>query len=355
MVIAVFFGGKSCEHDVSVVTGFQAMSKLCGHVVLPIFITREGEWRLCKKNTPLSRYMKGKAAGKQCFLRAASPNLYVRGGRKKRVDAALICCHGVGGEDGCLQGVLETAGIPYTCSGVAASGVGLDKRLSKLVFGGAGLNQVAYEAIMYDEWTRNSAELTDKCEKIGYPLIVKPSRLGSSIGVGTANNREQLFSALCESFEWDNCVIVEKKLEDFVEYNCAVMRDGNGIIAGDVEKPLRFSEILTFADKYERGGFKGESAREFPASVSDELARTVRETAVAAYKAIGADGIARVDFLYANDTLYVNEINTVPGSLALYLLPSDALEKLLSRAVVAHREKSRLRYLFESGVRHGKK
>ncbi len=354
MVIAVFFGGKSCEHDVSVVTGFQAMSKLENHDVLPVFITREGKWRLCRKNTPLSSYMSGRAAGRECFLRAASPYLYVCSGRKRRVDAALICCHGAGGEDGCLQGVLETAGIPYTCSGVAASGVGLDKRLSKLVFGGAGLNQVPYAAVTYDEWTRDGNELTDRCETLGYPLIVKPSRLGSSIGVGTAFDKKQLVAVLGEAFEWDNCVVVEKKLEDFVEYNCAVMRGESGIIVSDVEKPLRWNEILTFADKYERGGFKGKSAREFPARISDELARKVQQTAVAAYEAIGADGVVRVDFLYSDGILYVNEVNTVPGSLALYLFPGDAIETLLSRAIAAHGEKSRLRYLFESGVRRGK-
>lgn len=359
MAIAVFYGGRSCEHDVSVVTGVQTLANFKTEGYVPVYIDRNGRWLVPDEWRILSAY-RGEIKGKRCFVKPRDRMLYIGRGRKyKRIDAAIICCHGAGGEDGELQGVLQSAGIPYTGGGIAASAVGLDKRLSRRAFAAAGLSVVEGITAERSEYENSLRALIERAAALTYPLIVKPASTGSSIGVSRANDGKELIKALNLAFEWDDAVVIERALSDFIELNCAVL-GGAGRVPepSEVEMPARLSEILSYADKYERGGLSGKGGRSFPADIPSELRAQVRSCAAAAFNAVNASGVARVDFLYdkASGTLFVNEINTVPGSLALYLI-GDARQTLATLVDIAKAEYDRREarsYRYESRIIHGK-
>lgn len=334
MKVAVFYGGKSCEHEVSIATGVQIMNAAAGYEILSVYVGRDGKWLNPKKATEISSYRSGAIKGKPCYAKAGDPAIYV-GRRRTAIDAAIICNHGYGGEDGCLQGILESAGIAYTGCGVAASAIGMDKRLSRRAFKDSGLKITEGFAVNRDRFSNDLRGVADVTAKLGYPVIVKPASLGSSIGVGVAHDIAEFLDLLSAAFRWDNAAVIERALPEPTELNCAVIGDEKCAEASLPERPLSAGEILGYADKYARGGFKGKgSGRKFPADIPEELAEKVREQAKIAFRAVGASGIARVDFLYSGGELYVNEINTVPGSLALYLFPEYRYGGLTGGAAV---------------------
>lgn len=355
MTVAVMFGGKSCEHNVSVVTGVQALGRFPkGHKAVPVYIDERGVWYTGKEYADMETYRdKGAQAGKEVHMRPASPYLYAKNGKKLcKIDCCLICNHGVNGEDGSLQGLLQLCGVPYTGSDVAASAAGMHKHMMKKLFAAANLPIVPYVVMRADEYVSDSYAALEKIKKtLSFPLIVKPCRAGSSIGIGIAHDYNELFAALRVALEWDNTAIIEQALTDFSEFNCAVLCGE----ASEVEKPIGWKEFLTYEDKYLT---KSESVgREFPARIDDTLREQIRTLAVEAYRAVGADGVARVDFLYADETLYVNEINTVPGSLSAYFYEGGeeyVIQKLIDRAVAAANEKKRLRYAYKPFRGEGK-
>lgn len=349
MKVAVFYGGKSCEHEVSVATGVQIMHAAEDCEILPVYVGRDGKWISPKRATDIPAYRAGDIKGKPCYVRSGDPAIYV-GRKRTEVDAAIICNHGYGGEDGCLQGILESAGIAYTGCGVAASAIGMDKRLSRRAFAAAGLKIAEGFDVGRDRFSNDLRGVADEAAALGYPVIVKPARLGSSVGVGIAHDLAEFLDLLSAAFRWDNAAVVERALPNPTELNCAVIGDEKTVEVSLPERPLGAGEILSYADKYARGGAKGKgSGRKFPADIPDELAGEVREAAKTAFRAVDASGIARVDFLYSGGTLYVNEINTVPGSLALYLFPEYRYggfvggAALIARLVAIAKENKRAR------------
>ena len=212
-----------------------------------------------------------------------------------KLDAALLCMHGILGEDGALQGLLAMCGIPYTGSDVLASALGMNKLFAKRAFEAAGLSVLPYNAVTRAEYeTDTHAALKKLVDTLGFPVIVKPCNLGSSIGISIATDSNSLFTALRVAFEWDDTVIVEKALEEFTEVNCAVLGDGGEITVSDTEQPVGWKSFLTFADKYS-GDVKA-TRHKIPAEVGDEINGRVSELAVRAFDAVGASGVARIDF-----------------------------------------------------------
>ena len=324
---------------------------------MAVYIDRNGVWKVPKHWNDLSAY-RNDISGKQCRAKSNEGRLQIgRLGRSVKIDIAVLCCHGGEGENGTLQAILENAKIPYTCSGISASAVGLNKVLAKQIFKSAGLNVVEYTQISHSEYENNLKGLIEKLKaEIGYPMIVKPTSMGSSIGVSKVANDKELISALSVAFEWDNNIIVERALKNFYELNCAVLKDKDEIIASEVEKPTSLDEILSYADKYERGGLTCKGGREFPASISSELSEKIKQNALIAYESIGASGIARIDFLVEGDDVYVNEINTIPGSLALYLFEneSETLQKIIEQGKLEHKNRKRINSTYASGIIKGK-
>ncbi len=348
MVIALFYGGKSSEHEVSVCTGRQIYELIKEHTVIPIYINSEGKWIAVDDISTRT--------GKSISITPGCDTLKIGRLKKVRPDVAVLCVHGAGGEDGSLQGILQSCNIAYTGSGITASAIGLDKGVSKKLFASASLPVIDYFLVSKSEFDGKLASIKKKAKTLGFPLIVKPLHLGSSIGVSKVVSESEFLTALSVAFAWDDGAIVEKAIENFTELNCAVLCGK----ASEVEKPARMDEILSYADKYERGAFKG-MGREFPAKITEKIKKTVQEYAVTAYNAIGASGIARVDFILNDDSgeLFVNEINTIPGSLALYMfggatgvgksgyLSGEALGAVIAQAKAEKAERDGRKYHFE--------
>ncbi|MDR0425646.1 MAG: D-alanine--D-alanine ligase [Clostridiales bacterium] len=359
MNIAVIYGGKSCEHNISVITGVQVLNAVKGHNVVPIYIDNRGIWHTGKNLGDINNYkQRGRLKTRRVYLKPGDGYLYAeRHKRLAAIDCAVLCNHGAGGEDGSLQGLLQLCGIPYTGSGVAASACGMDKALMKKLFKADRLPVVPYAAVTREAFDADIKAVFARLKKLGYPVIVKPASGGSSIGIGMAHDGKELLNALHVAFMWDNTVVAERALTDFVELNCAVLGDRETVITSEVEQPVGWSEFLSFADKYEKSKFKSENGgRLMPAAVPDETRAAVREAAERAFRSVGAAGVARVDFMLdrAADKLYVNEINTIPGSLAHYLFSFDGmdfsalLDRLIGLAVKEKERQDRLQFVYTS-------
>ncbi len=349
MTVAVIFGGKSSEHNVSIVTGVQALCDFPrGITAVPVYIDERGVWHTGKEYADIKLYsgLHGSYPGKVVHLRPSEPYLYTKNGKKIfKLDCCLLCTHGANGEDGSLQGLIKISGIPFTGSGVTASAAGMDKDIMKKLFKAAELPIVPYVTLSADEYVNDSYAALGKIKSsLEFPLIVKPRGAGSSIGIGIAHDYNELFAAVRVALEWDTVAVIEQALENFDEYNCAVLCGE----PSEVEKPVGWKEFLTYEDKYLS---KSENVkREFPAAISDELRDKIRDLAVKAYNAVGADGVARVDFLYCNGELYVNEINTIPGSLAAYFFAcgtSGVITKTIERAQKVAAAQKRLKFAYK--------
>lgn len=330
--VAVFYGGRSCEHDISIITAIQAMGYINDekYDVSPIYM-RDGNFYTgdCLDNIESYQNFNARKFTKLILINgifySRIKNLLIK---KFKPDVALICCHGGEGENGSLQGMLEMNNIPYTSSGVLSSALGMDKILSKMLFQGLMLNTVEEITVLRDEFKSNSNKTIQRIEALlKYPIIVKPSSLGSSIGIKRANNREELIEAITVASAFDNRIIAERALVDFIELNCAVVSDGKNIIVSEVERPISWQEYLTFEDKYLTGG-KGmsDSIRELPAKISETLYENIQSVSERLYTELDLSGVVRIDYLLAdNGKLFVNEINTIPGSLAFYLFEPKGL------------------------------
>ncbi len=340
-MIAVFFGGKSCEHDISIITGLQALSA-CRSACAPVYIDRDGVWWTGDGFDSVNAVKNKKFKGKSVHIRPGEPYLYCRNKRLFKIDAALVCMHGMLGEDGCIQGLFKMSGIPFTGSDVLASAIGMNKLYSKRVFEAAGLKVVPYMPITRTEYETDISVALEALDKsIGMPVIVKPCNLGSSIGISIAHDRHELFEALRVAFEWDDTVIAEKALEGFTEVNCAVLGESEfgECKPSDTEQPVGWKNFLTFKDKY--SGDVKSTRHKIPADIDAALDTEIKAQAVRAFTAVGCSGVARIDFMVKGADIYVNEINTVPGSLSSALFRSDMeFARLIDRLLELAKERS---------------
>ncbi|MBO4554511.1 MAG: D-alanine--D-alanine ligase [Clostridia bacterium] len=326
--IALIFGGRSLEHEVSVITAMQILNNLDKkkYAVEPVYM-KDGDFFVGGLDkidafVNFEREKHGKvilANGEFLLIKRNTVKKYFK------PDVAVVACHGGEGEDGTLQALLDFNGIAYTSPGVLQSAVCMDKDFSKQVFESMCLNVLPYETFFKEEFEEDSSKTIFSIESfLAYPLIIKPARLGSSIGIGVAKNREELLEKLEVAFKFDNKVVVETKLEDFVEVNCAAYFDGNAIRVSRTEQPMTDGDFLSFADKYERGGKMSGLERISPANVGS-LNLIVQAMTERIYRDFAMNGIVRVDYLVdtKRGKVYINEINTVPGSLAFYLFDVD--------------------------------
>lgn len=322
--IAVIYGGNSCEKDISVITAMQAMAALDKnkYKVFPVFWNNGFCIPEDSANIKVYARSDGSVIGKDATF--VGDNLYVIKRSKlkllAKIDCALLCTHGGLGENGALQGFLDVQGIPYTSSGVLASGIGMDKSMCKLVCKKLSLPILPYGALCEGE----SNEIVDKIlERIGFPVIVKPANQGSSIGINVCKTLEELETALKTAFYYDKKVVLEKALTDFKEINCACLRKNGKLYPSTLEEPIGWREFLTFEDKYMSGGkiTKSSAKRIFPAQMSDTDEKKIKNMTAKLYSALGCKGIVRCDFLIDKESgeIYLNEINTIPGSMAGYL------------------------------------
>lgn len=372
--VGVIFGGRSVEHDVSIITANQIMRAFDPerYEVVPIYISREGKWFSGDPLLEIKNYKNEIIAHKDVYEVILSPTVQHHGlilnplaGRFskseiKRLDVVFPAVHGTHGEDGTLQGLLELADIPYVGCRVLASAVANDKITTKAVLRQAGIPVVDGIGFRRDEWLDNpDAVIQRLTTELAFPMFVKPATTGSSIGIGRAADETLLRTSIDVAAHFDRRILVETAVTDAVEINCAVMGNGNNITASTLEQPVSWEEFLTYEDKYMRGSEGMKSAeRIIPAPLSAGLTERVKQIAIQAFKAIDGYGTARIDFLVRPDAdqVYLNEINTMPGSLAFYLweagqIPmSKLVEQMVDLAREAHAEKRRSSYNYQNDL-----
>ncbi len=329
--IALIFGGRSLESDISIITAMQTLSNINKSLfnVEPVYMY-EGDFYVKKLDSLDAFSVFNPIEHSKAILYKGEFYTVKRNGLVKyfKPDAAFICCHGGEGESGILQAILEYNGIAYTSPSVIASACGMDKALSKQLFEGMLLNTLPHEVVTREEFEEDAERTLQRLESfLTYPLIVKPSTLGSSIGITVAENHEQLDFALQVACRFDTKIIVEHKLTDFVEVNCAAFRDGDRIVLSDTEQPLTLNDFLTFDDKYMTNGKMSGGGHVIPADIGN-LELIVKANTERIYRELDLNGVVRMDYLVdkVRNKVYINEINTVPGSMAFYLFEGQGID-----------------------------
>ncbi|MBO8161382.1 MAG: D-alanine--D-alanine ligase [Thermosipho sp. (in: Bacteria)] len=359
--IAVIFGSKSVEHEISIITANQVFKAIDRHKynVIPIYINKKGIWYTGSILENLNNFkdikLIEKKAKKIRYFEKKDSNLVIKTSIKSyKVDLFFLTTHGTYGEDGTLQGFCEMFDIPYTGSGVISSSITMDKVLTKIILKEHGIPVIDFKYISKTEWLTSNNEFIKTCEnEFGYPMIVKPAKLGSSIGVTKVNSKEEFVDAAEVAFSFDDKILVEKYLENAKELNCAVMGYKNPIVSV-VEEIVKQNDLFDFSEKYISKGKKF-SNHKIPAEIDENLTQKIIETAKKTFKSLDCYGNIRIDFLY-KDELYVNEINSIPGALAYYLWQASGLtftqliDNLINIAEEVHKDKKNKIYSIDTNI-----
>lgn len=384
--LGVIFGGESVEHEVSIISAVQAMYKMDNekYEVIPIYITKNREWYTGEALKDIETYQD------LDLLKRYSTNvvLYAKGDRfilqnknglfkktVKELDMVFPIVHGTNVEDGVLQGYLQSIGIPFVGGDVYASVVGQDKIFMKQIFTCENLPISDYVWFYDTEYQEDDMKIVEKVEKLGYPVIIKPCTLGSSVGITVASNRDELKEAIDNAISYDNRIVVEKVVENLMELNISVLGNYENQQVSAIEQVMPTSKFLTYEDKYiGNGKTKGKSGVKFksskgmvsasrvvPAKINDELKNEIEEIAVKAFKALKSAGVVRIDFLVDTKTnkVYINEVNNIPGSLSFYLWEpigksySELLDDLINIGIKDYKRRTAKTHSFESNILKG--
>ncbi len=362
--IGVFFGGRSTEHEISVISASQAMHAINAekYDVVPIYISKQGKWYTGDALLDIQNYrntteLLNKVEEVYMEPSFGDYNLYKKkrglfgSNVVKRLDVVIPVLHGSNGEDGIFEGVLETIGIPYAGCNTLSSANGMDKITMKMILKSCGIPVVDFVWFTDKQWFSQRDSLIARIEsEIGYPVIVKPANLGSSVGIGRANNREELIEKIDNAEIYTTRIIVEDLVEDLQEINCSVLGDCDENQASVLEEPIKSGDILSYEDKYVGGtkGAKGMQAaqKRIPAELPDNETKRIQFLASETFRVLSCHGVSRIDMIIDRKTrdIYVNEINTIPGSLSFYLWEATGIsfeqlmDKLVELAIKRKRE-----------------
>lgn len=357
--IIVLFGGKSAEHDISLITANLVLNAIDyeKYNVYPIFIDENNHWFYSKnfKNNINKNFEKV-----EVFLKLGEKELYKKSvfGIKKLtlVDCAILCNHGLNGEDGTIQSVMELCGIPYTSPNPLSSGICMDKVIMKILLEKFEFNIVPYLYFNKTDFENSKSTIFEKVNsKLGYPVIIKPANLGSSIGISIAKNDDELEKSVETALFYDNKILIEKALVDFKEINCACLGNKEDVTVSSLEEPISYKEFLTFDEKYKSGNKKSVK-RIYPAKISNTIKEEIQHTSKEIFEKFELSGVVRIDFMVKDFIVYVNEINTIPGSLAYYLFEkenlsfSEVIDKLIDSAYKKETYKQNLTFAYQSNV-----
>lgn len=391
--VGVFFGGKSVEHEIAVITMSQAISALNPdkYEIVPIYISKEGVMYTGDDLLDLYSFKDMDVLLKRCYRVAV-----VNDGEKVKVikdpapligkklintiDVAFPIMHGTNGEDGTIAGFLNLLGIPYVGPDILASSVGMDKIIMKKVMKESGIPVVNYVAFYSMEYVKDEEKcLKEVEEKLRFPLIVKPGNLGSSVGIKKAKDMKELADAIEFAMEFSDRILVEEAVENLKEINCSVIGNLAETEASVCEEPFFSDEILSYSDKYmggssSKGGAKGSnkvcasktgekkgmaaSSKKLPADISDEKRDEIQSLAQKTFKILGCSGVARIDFLMDKETekVFVNEINTIPGALSYYLWEASGktseqeMDQIIDIALKRHRDREKLTFSYDQNI-----
>lgn len=396
ITLGVFFGGMSVEHEISVISALQTINAFPDYKydIVPIYISKEGEWFTGPGLTVVSNYRDMKKLMSWCEKVYMTPtrgdhNLYryksnmFKSKVVKKIDVAFPILHGSYGEDGSLQGFFEMIGLPYVGSNLRACNIAMDKIATKYMCVANDIPCVDYMWTTDREWFEQHDAKKAEAEKIGYPLIVKPAGLGSSVGISKAANAEELDAAVDLAAKFTDKIIVERMVQNLQEINCSVYGSYHNCHASVLEEPLRSGDILSYKDKYmgsgsAKGGAKGmkfgakggkmggakgsgsmsDSQRKCPADLPADVTKKIQDLAIKTFKEMNAAGILRIDFMRDSESgdVYVNEINAIPGSLSFYLWEAtgkkfvDVLDEVIDIAIKQNAEKQKLQSSFDQNI-----
>ena len=357
--IGVIFGGRSTEHEISVISASQAMAAIDRekYDVTPIYITKQGHWYTGAPLFDVKNYRHIPELLKQCTevymrpvygdynLYPANPKGFFSSSAMKpvgKLDVVIPVLHGTNMEDGIFEGVLQTIGIPYAGCDVLSSANGMDKITMKMILRANDVPVVDYVWFTDKQWhTRRDALIEQIEDTLGYPVIIKPANLGSSVGIGSAHDREQLKARIDDAERYSIRIIVEHMLADMQEINCSVLGDCDDYRTSVLEEPIKSGDFLTYEKKYMGGGKGSEgmqsSQKRIPAELPDDVTKEIQHLAGETFRVLSCHGVSRVDVMIdrTDGRIYVNEINTIPGSLSFYLWEATGLsfDKLMDELV----------------------
>ncbi len=379
--IAVFFGCRSVEHEVSIISAVQAMRAINRekYDVTPIYVTKNGEMYTGENLFTIENYRNLPELFKNAepvLLARKNDGVYMvytdnkLFSKKKdtKIDVAFPVVHGTNCEDGTISGYLEYLGLPYVGCDILSAAVGMDKAVFKDVLKSAGLPVLDCVTFRTREYMLNKDKITAEItEKIGFPLIIKPVNLGSSVGISKVNSLDELDEAIRLAASFTDRLLAEKAVTSLREINCSVLGDADECMASVCEEPFMNDEILSYEDKYLSNTKGGKSqgmaslGRKIPADLTEEKANEIKYLAINIFKAIGASGVVRIDFLLDTETdrVYANEINTIPGSLSFYLWEptglkyTDMIDKLIDIAFKRERNRENLTYTIDTNILSG--
>ncbi len=383
--VAVFFGGKSTEHEISCISANQAIHAIDTekYDVLPIYISKDSEFYTGEELFDLANYssfIKDPSSvlekvmiykdGKQVKVRP------VKGLFKKErvIDVAFPVVHGTNAEDGTLAGFLQMLDLPYTSCDVLGGSLGQDKAAMKDIFKAEGIPMVDYFVIYNSDFEEDYEEYLEKARKIGFPLIAKPANLGSSIGIEVIKSEDEFKEKVLECLKYDFKVLIEDMITDLKEVNISLIGTTDEVKTSVIEEVT--NGFLDFDKKYQPGGSKGSkktgvkaspakgskgmasTVRKVPAELSEEQKETIEKTAKKAFRALNSYGVVRIDFMIDQESgkVYCNEINTIPGSLSFYLWNHDGMsftkecDELIENAMRRYARRSRKTYSFDTNI-----
>lgn len=378
--LGVFFGGKSVEHEIAIITANQAINSLNKekYEIIPIYISKNGRMYTGQKLFDLKEYRDLDKLIKNCeeitCVNNGNKVNILRVNNKmfsnniiNSIEVAFPIMHGTNGEDGSIQGYLEILGVPYIGPDVLASSIGMDKIMMRRMLKEQNIPSLDYVAFYSLDYIKDEDKyITEVEEKLTYPVIVKAGNLGSSVGIKKAKNKEGLREAIEFAIGFSDRVMVENAIVKLKEINCSVMGDMIEAIPSICEEPIGSDEILSYTDKYvggsktKSGGSKGMASlqRKVPAEITDEMREKIQDIAVKTFKILGCNGVSRIDFLIdmENDNIYVNEINTIPGALSYYLWEATGktfeqeLDELVELAFKRNRERQNRTYSYDQNI-----
>ena len=376
--VAVFFGGRSVEHEISVISALQAINAFDKdkYNIIPIYISKQGRWYTGPELLDIKNYRDMShlvSQAEEVFMRPeyGDFNLYkVHTGllSKKNpvvveLHVAIPVLHGTNGEDGVFEGLLETIGIPFAGCNTLSSANGMDKITMKMILRAENVPVVDYVWFTDHQWNSSRDEQVKKIEeKLGYPVIVKPANLGSSVGIGTASNRAELIEKINNAEKFSQRIIVEHMIEQLKEINCSVLGDADEHQASVCEEPIKTGKFLSYEDKY-MGGSKTTqgmqaSDKRIPADLPTEVSEKIRHIAAETFRVLSCHGVSRVDVMIdeKDGKVYVNEINTIPGSLSFYLWEASGItftqlmDRLVALALKRKRATDRKTFTYDQNI-----
>ena len=372
--LGVIYGGNSTEHEISIISAVQAMHHLDKekYEIVPIYVSKDNKFYTNSNLMDISTYKDLKKlavnATEVIFSHKNNENVLIKNkfpyGIVAKIDLILPIMHGYNTEDGSYAGFFEVLGIPFCQSDLYSSCIGQDKVFQKQILQANGINIVDYKYFYENEYDSDSKKVVKDLLSLGLPLIVKPSRQGSSVGISIANTKEELISAIEDALNYDDKILVEKVVEDLCELNISVLGDNSNYELSQIEEVFKADTILSYEDKYLGSGkSKGmaSAGRKIPADITKAVEKRIEQMAIDASKALNISGVVRIDFMLDRKTkeIYLNEFNITPGSLAFYLWTgkemnySKLLDKIIDCGIKKYQAKSKKLTNFETNVLEG--